>query len=116
MITYLPFPDSSGWQGESNRMAEIAEDYGVNFLDYYTLLAQVNLNTDFYDKDSHMNPSGARKVTSYIGNYIMHNYAVEDQRENEVYSSWHDDYEVYTEFKKTNIQNEEELKKFINSL
>ena len=94
-------------------MEKIAAEYGVNFLDYYTLLEQVNLNKDFYDEDSHMNPSGARKVTSYIGEYIMQNYAIEDQRENEAFSSWHDDYEIYTEFKKENIRKEEELKNYL---
>lgn len=113
LITYLPFPDSTGWQGESNRMAEIAKNYGVDFLDYHTLLGQVNLKTDFYDEDSHMNSSGARKVTSYIGNYIMQNFPIEDQRENEDYSSWHEDYEKYTEFKKENIRKEEELKNYL---
>lgn len=113
LVTYLPFPDNSGWQGESNRMAELALEYGVDFLDYYTLLAQVNLNTDFSDESSHMNPSGAKKITSYIGNYIMQNYAVEDQRENEAYVKWHEDYETYVEFKKENIQKEEELKNLL---
>ena len=113
LITYLPFPEDSGWQGESNRMKDIAAEYGVNYLDYYTLLEQVNIYTDFYDKDSHMNPSGARKVTSYIGNFIMSNYAVEDQRENESYSNWHEDYENYVQFKKQNIRNEEELKNYL---
>ena len=113
LITYLPFPENSGWQGESNRMEDIAAEYGVNFLDYYTLLEQVNINTDFYDKDSHMNPSGARKITRYIGNYIMQNYAIEDHRENEEYSSWHDDYETYLDFKKENICKEEELKNYL---
>lgn len=113
LITYLPFPENTGWQGESNRMAEIAKEYDIDFLDYYTLLDQVNLDTDYYDKNSHMNPSGARKVTSYIGNYIMQNYPVEDQRENEAYSSWHEDYEVYTEFKKENIKKEKELKNYL---
>ena len=113
LITYLPFPDKTGWQGESNRMAGIAKEYGVDFLDYYTLLEQVNLNTDYYDKDSHMNPSGARKVTKYIGEYIMSNYPIEDQRENEAYSSWHEDYEAYVKFKKENIQKETELKNYL---
>ena len=113
LVTYLPFPDDSGWQGESNRMKDIAKEYGVNFLDFHTLLEQVNMNTDFFDENSHMNPSGARKVTSYIGNYIMQNYAIEDQRENETYSSWHDDYETYTEFKKENIRKAEELKDYL---
>mgnify|MGYP003289343243 CR=1 FL=1 len=113
LTVYLPFPDNTGWQGESNRMAEIAAEYDIDFLDYYTLLEQVNLNTDFYDKDSHMNPSGARKITRYLGNYIMENYAIEDQRESEAYSHWHDDYDVYTEFKKENLRKEEELKNIL---
>lgn len=113
LVTYLPFPDNTGWQRESNRMADIAEEYKVDFLDYYTLLEQVNVNTDFYDSDSHMNPSGARKITSYVGNYIMQHYEIEDQRENELYSDWHTDYEVYAEFKKNNIRIEEELKNYL---
>ena len=91
----------------------MAEEYNINYLDFYTLLEQVNLNTDFYDKDSHMNPSGARKITNYIGNYIMQNYAIDDQRENEVYSHWHEEYEVYVDFKKSNIQSQEELKNYL---
>ena len=113
LVTYLPFPENAGFQGESNKMVDIAKEYGVDFLDYYTLLKQVNVNTDFYDKNSHMNPSGARKITSYIGNYIMQNYAIEDQRENENYESWHEDYQVYTQFKKKNIQKQEELKNYL---
>ena len=113
LITYLPFPDDSGWQGESNRMEEIAEEYGVNFLDFFTLLEQVNLNTDFHDKSSHLNPSGARKITQYIGNYIVQNYAIEDQRENDIYSEWHEDYDAYLRFKIENIRKEEELKNYL---
>lgn len=113
LLTYLPFPDSTGWQAESNRAWDLAREYGVDYLDFVILLEQVNLNTDYYDKDSHMNPSGARKVTSYIGNYIMQNYAIEDHREDEVYSKWHEDYEVYVDFKKKNIQSQEELKNYL---
>lgn len=112
LITYLPFPDNSGWQGESNRMEEIAMEYGVNFLDFFTLLEQVNLKTDFHDESSHLNPSGARKITKYIGNYIVQNYAIEDHRENEEYSEWHDDFETYIRFKMENICKEEELKNY----
>lgn len=113
LLTYLPFPDETGWQAESNRAWDLAEEYSVDYLDFNTLLEQVNLNTDYYDKDSHMNPSGARKVTSYIGNYIMQNYSIEDHREDEAYSSWHEDYEVYTKFKIENLQKEEELKNYL---
>ncbi len=113
LVTYLPFPDDTGWQAESDYMKEIAADYGVNFLDFHTLLEQVNLNTDFYDRDSHMNPSGARKITDYIGRFIMENYEIEDERENSLYDSWHEDYELYIKFKKENISKEEELKNLL---
>ena len=57
--------------------------------------------------------SGARKITDYVGKFIMDNYAIEDQRENEAYSSWHEDYEAYTDFKIDIIQKEEELKNYL---
>lgn len=113
LITYLPFPDDSGWQAESDYMKKIAEDYDVNFLDFHQLLPQVNLNTDFYDADSHMNPSGARKISSYIGGFIMENYEIDDQRENNLYDTWHDDYELYVKYKKEKISGEEELKNLL---
>ena len=113
LTVYLPFPDNTGWQGESNRMAEIAAEYDVDFIDYYTMLELVNLNTDFYDKNSHMNYSGARKVTSYLGNYIVSNYGIEDHREDEAFSSWHDDYEEYLDFKRENIIQQDELKNYL---
>ena len=72
----------------------------------------VDYNTDCYDKDSHLNPSGARKVTDYLGQYIMENYNIPDQRQNEAYSFWYQDYDEYIDFK---IDNLEENKKNLNN-
>lgn len=113
LLTYLPFPDPTGWQAESNRVKDIAKDYDVNYLDYHTLYKVVNDKTDFYDEDSHMNPSGARKITTYIGEYIMDNYDIEDQRNNPIYADWHDDYAVYSEFKLQNLKAEDELNNYL---
>lgn len=113
LLTYLPFPDNGEGQEESNTVWDIAEEYNVNYLDYHTLMAQVNFDTDCYDKDSHLNPSGARKITEYIGNYINSVYAIEDQRENEAYSHWHEDYKAYTQFKHDNIRNVNNLKTYL---
>ena len=113
LLTYLPFPDSTGWQAESNRAKDIAKEYHVNFLDYHTLYKEINDKTDFYDESSHMNPSGALKITSYIGKYIMDNYSIKDQRNNPVYASWHDDYATYSEFKLDNLKTEDELNNYL---
>ena len=64
----------------------------------------VNYNTDCYDKDSHLNPSGARKVTDYLGKYIMENYDILDQRENDEYKFWYDDYDEYINLKIENLE------------
>lgn len=113
LLTYLPFPDDSGWQKESNTVWDIAQEYGVNYLDYHTLMAQINFNIDCYDPNSHLNPSGARKITEYLGSYISNVYNIEDHREDEAYSKWHEDYEVYTQMKHDNIRNAEDLKSYL---
>ena len=113
LLTYIPFPGNTGWQPEINSARDIAEEYDVDYLDYYTLMDRLNVHTDFYDKNSHVNPSGARKITEHIGSYISNVYGIEDHREDEIYSKWHDDYQVYTEFKHNNIKTEEELKSYL---
>lgn len=42
---------------------------------------------------------GARKVTAYIGQYIVEHYGVGGQRGNELYKDWHRAYGEYTQFK-----------------
>lgn len=110
LLTYLPFPDTTGWRIESNTVEELAKEYRVDFLSFDTLYQVIDRETDFYDKDSHMNPSGAKKITSYLGNYIISNYEVTDYREWEEYENWYEDEQRYDEFKLEKIKAEEELK------
>lgn len=112
LLTYIPFTGNAGWQPEMNEAADMAEKYDINYLDYYTLLEQLNVNTDYYDA-SHLNPSGARKITDYIGEYIFIEYDIEDQSENEAYEQWYEDYKKYTAFKHENIKKEKELKSYL---
>ena len=62
----------------------------------------VNYWTDCYDATSHLNPSGARKVTEYLGHYLVENYDIQDQRMNPAYKEWASDYEEY-QIKKNEI-------------
>ena len=110
LLTYLPFPDPAGWRKESNTMEEVAKEYGVHFLDYDTLNSVIIPHTDYYDKDSHLNPSGAKKITRYLGDFMVNHYSLGDYREREEYGKWHEDYKEYYEYKLTLIKQEEELK------
>ncbi len=111
LISYLPYPATDKAIGISKYVQTICDEYDVNYINFLSMDV-VDYNTDCYDKDSHLNPSGARKVTDYLGQYIMENYNIPDQRQNEAYSFWYQDYDEYIDFK---IDNLEENKKNLNN-
>ena len=112
LLTYLPFPAPESKQREANFISDLAEEYGVNYINFLDLDV-IDLDTDCYDDTSHLNPSGARKVTAYLGDYITRNYPVMDQRHNLTYSSWYDDYREYVELKNENLKSQEKLKSYL---
>lgn len=112
VLVYLPFPAAEGdWQ-EALCMEQIAEEYGIcaiNFLD----LQIVDYASDCFDTNSHLNGSGGRKVTKYLGQYIADHYAVEDHRGEAAYAGWDADYRQYTESKLKTIVQLESLDKML---
>ena len=103
LLTYLPFPASVVEQKEANRVYDIAAEYGVNYINFLDMDI-VDFDVDCNDPASHLNPSGARKVTDYLGTYIMENYQIPDQRNNPEYSSWFEDYEEYKAMRVRDLQ------------
>lgn len=51
--------------------------------------------TDYIDNTGHLNISGQRKVTNFLGNYFVKNYAITDHRNQEDYQYWYDDLEYW---------------------
>ena len=97
LLIYLPFPASSAYQEEANRMEKIASEYGINCINFLKEDI-VDFETDCYDSNSHLNPSGARKVTAYLGDYLTQNYHLQNQKANPSYQKWLEDYEEYRQF------------------
>lgn len=108
LLVYLPFPATEGEQMEANRVVDIAKEYEVNYINFLNMNL-VNYMTDCYDSYSHLNPSGARKVTDYLGQYISSYYDIADHREDTAYRGWHDDYDDYRNFKAENLKNQSAL-------
>ncbi len=75
-----------------NAVVQYAEENGINFLDFNLLYKDIKLNfkRDFRDNGNHLNYYGARKVTTYLGNYINENYTLTDNRTNEEYAYWYE--------------------------
>lgn len=103
LLTYLPFPALTNDYKNANRVYDIAAEYGIKYINFLDMDI-VNFNTDCYDSNSHLNVSGARKVTDYLGKYIIENYQIPDQRSNPEYSDWFEDYEEYRAMKVQNLQ------------
>jgi hypothetical protein len=112
LLTYIPFPANENSQKEANYMYDLSDEYGINYINYLDL-DLINYQTDLKDATSHVNASGARKVTDYIGRYIMNNYDISDQRGNAVYSDWFEDYEEYKEFKNNNFREQNDIEVYL---
>lgn len=97
LLTYLPFPIDETSKKESNMIQDIADKYGVNYINF-TNLDIVNYKTDFADPSSHTNVSGQKKVSEYLGEYILGNYEIEDRRDSAIASQWNAWYEEYKEY------------------
>ena len=94
LLTYLPFPATEEQRKEANRVYEIAHEYGVDYVNFQDL-SVIDYDVDCADPGSHLNPSGARKVTDYLGNYISGRYDIRDKRSDTAFGRWADDYRVY---------------------
>ena len=111
ILTYLPFPADSVHQMDANLAYDIANEYGIDYINFLKIDDIINLDTDCYDPNSHLNGSGGRKVTEYLGEYINSHCDLPDHRQDEAYSKWNEDYKKYTEFKFNHLKQQDNLDK-----
>lgn len=83
-------------QGLYNAAQKKAEQWGVGFINGLHYLEEINFDfkTDM-SEFSHMNYSGAQKVTAFYGRYFREQYAIADHSKDESYAHWYEDYEKY---------------------
>ncbi len=113
LLTFLPFPATESQLRDANRVYEIAQKYNVNYINFLDLEDVVDYNVDCYDANSHLNPSGAKKVTDYLGEYIINHYDFTDKRAIPEYSYWKADYQVYKENKISKLRAQNKLDRYL---
>lgn len=74
--TLMASNELSRWDdGYHNRLQEYADQYNIPFIDFntkeYIEAAGLNISTDVAEDLRHMNINGAKKVTDYIGKYLL---------------------------------------------
>ena len=98
LVVEIPYPAVDIEISKSKYYKKICDEYSVNYINFIGSDV-VNYNIDFFDKTAHLNPSGGRKVTDYLGKYIIENYNIADHREDVNYDFWNQDYDKYIDFK-----------------
>lgn len=98
LLIHLPYPTNETERIAANTVADVAERYDVEYLNFLNMDV-VDYQTDMHDPDSHLNPSGAFKITDYLGKFLSEKYGIPDQRENADYQSWYTHAEEYRQEK-----------------
>lgn len=98
LLTFIPFPPDERRIMEANAIYDIAEEYGVRYINFLEE-GSVDFTTDCFDAGSHLNPSGAHKVTAHLGEILRTDYGIPDQRENPLYAHWQEDMAEYDLYK-----------------
>jgi len=89
----LSSPSATNWNYKKhNGIQKYADENGIKYLDLNlkTDVLNINWSVDTLDKGDHLNFTGAKKVSSYIGHYIQNNYLIIDHRADENYAYWND--------------------------
>lgn len=115
MLTNLPYPcrNNNEEQLYTNAVYYTAEEYGIDYIDFVYMDQIVDYSTDCYDPASHLNPSGAWKVTDFIGQYLAEAYDLTDHRTEAAYASWDSDYATYRKLKLQSLCEEKDPYNFL---
>lgn len=105
VLTYIPYHSFQDYQPYCNAAIEYARSMGVATLDLQHM-DLIDDDTDWYDSGSHANPSGAKKVTRAMGQYLKGTFDLTDNRTD---AGWVSDYEDYLADRAEAIKEEEPL-------
>ena len=115
LLTNLPYPcrNYNDEQLYTNAVSYTAEEYGIEYFDFVYMDKIVDYSTDCYDPGSHLNPSGAWKVTDFIGQHLSEAYGIPDHRGEAAYAAWDGDYAAYRALKLQSLCDETEPHNFL---
>lgn len=91
VLVNTPSPDISKVKYKYyNYIQQIADEYGVPFLNGCLIAEEVGIdyNVDRRDEEGHLNHSGVTKWTRYIGDYLVEKYDLPDHRGDKRYEAW----------------------------
>lgn len=89
LLVSAPSPKNYNYK-KHNSLEEYARENNLPYVDLNMKFRDIGIdwNQDSYDRGDHLNISGARKVTAYIGQYLADNYDLPDRRNDDGWREW----------------------------
>lgn len=91
LLVSAPSPKNYNYK-KHNSLEEYARENDLPYVDLNMKFRDIGIDwkMDSYDRGDHLNISGARKVTAYIGEYLADNYDLPDRRNDDGWRKWDD--------------------------
>lgn len=91
LLVSAPSPKNYNYK-KHNSLEEYARENDLPYVDLNMKFRDIGIDwkQDSYDRGDHLNISGARKVTAYIGEYLADNYDLPDRRNDDGWREWDD--------------------------
>ncbi len=115
VLIYLPFIAEGQRVGEAKLAGDIAEEAGIT---YFNMLDMdvVDYRTDMQEF-SHLNALGAKKVTSFLGDYLVSTYELGSHWGDPEFDDWAESYNTYKdEYLLPKITEQENFKTLLTQL
>ena len=101
-LVLVSVPSTYNWNGmRHNAVAALAGSMGIVYLDLNCMQQEVPIDweADTWDGGDHLNYTGAKKVTAFMGKWLAETGLFEDKRSQEAYSQWNQFLQEYLEDK-----------------
>ena len=99
-LMLVSVPSTRNWSGRRhNAVTALAESMGIVYLDLNCMWQEIPIDweVDTWDEGDHMNLTGAKKVSVFIGKWLADTGLFEDKRSREAYSQWNRFLQEYLE-------------------
>lgn len=96
-VVLISTPSPVNWDSKKhNRIEHYAHQKGIRYVDLNDKnLVTIDWQKDTRDAGDHLNYSGAKKVTAFLGKYLQDTFNLSDHRRDEFYSAWNKSWEDY---------------------
>ena len=90
-------PSCTNWSyAKHNGLKQFADEEGIEFIDLNVLKDEIKIDwkTETADKGDHVNYPGARKVTKYLGDWLVSKNILKSHKDDENYNYWNDELNI----------------------